>query len=347
MDHPRATDADTALDCTCAAACGARGGDDAEETLPEVRRHAAAVVANPHAQPGDGSDATPLDDRSATATVVAVLRAHGDSSADVAWRCIASLMELQELDANADTFGVVVLAMQSHAGCADVQAAGCALLARMTKEHELNRTAAGAAGAIGRVVDALRMHCDDANVQRFGFTMLHWTVEAHALNARAAGAAGAVQLIVHGMSKHAQDADVQLSSCGALVALMRHDETGGNADRVRAAGGLIAVVAALRAHRAEAMVQCNASAAVAKLAGNEAGRTQAIQAGAAEELLAALRTHAADAGVIEYVCNAMYNVCRDGGATLAAVRGVVLPTNMVREVIIALYAHSIDANVQK
>jgi hypothetical protein len=350
MDHPRGAAAAAALERAGAGTGAARRGDDAGEARGGGHAPAAdgGATPNPRAQPGGGSDGAILDERNTMAALLVKLRTQGGSDADVAFECLASLCDLKMLHPldNADAIRAVLLAMQSHAGCADVQVVGCLLLADFTEHNEFNRMTAGGAGAIDTVAAAICVHIGHADVQRLGCRMLQRTVKTNASNARVAGTAGAAESIVAGMVAHAHVADVQECACSALSVLMHSDETGENMRRTGACGGIAAVVAALRAHGAEVRVQSAGSAALTHLTTCEEYLMQAVHAGAAEVLLASLRTHVADAYAISCVLKALHFVCHDGAAALTSARGAALPADITRAIVMAVDAHPNAAAVQ-
>eukprot|EP00961_Rhodomonas_salina_P239713 3238146-Rhodomonas_salina.1 len=100
-----------------------------------------------------------------------------------------------------DVVGVIQV-MQDHKSAAEVQAQGCAVLERLSEQHEENMLKISAAGGIEAVVGAMGQHAGSEGVQKQGCGALR-NLAVNDANSIKIGTAGRIEAVVGAMIEHA------------------------------------------------------------------------------------------------------------------------------------------------
>jgi hypothetical protein len=283
----------------------------------------------------------------AAAALVARLQAHSHDPDEQA-QCCYALCEnglLLTSDECLVFVPVIVAALRTHPGHADLQMNGCAALGCVYhgdyRSEELLARATGVVDGIRAVVDALRAHPASAELQYICCGVLQLMTKYEGLRGAAVDA-GAVQVVVAALRAHALCKSVNII-CDALSELTEEHPLA--MAQAGAAGGVAATVAAMRAHPASAMVQTAGCSALGSLAYDAENQKKAIHAGAIEVILQALRTHHTDVEVQESGCRALGNIA-EGHAEVVIARFLLL-FDATKALVAALNGHRAETLVQQ
>lgn len=196
----------------------------------------------------------------------------------------------------------VVLAMNKHPACAEVQERACDALLRLVDAYDEQE---GLAGAVAPLVAAMSAHPASGAVQAGAVRALRAMLAVGAGMTADVTSSGAAEAAVCAMASHPASAEVQ-SACAELLLPLSHSLEG--CERIVASGGVEALVAALSTHADDPALRGPAVRALENVTSMPGTHSAAVRAGGLEALVGVIRLSAGDLSVLYCACSAMNRV---------------------------------------